>query len=354
MTTRFLRLLAATALLVPGALVTSACSPSGKPAAASPPAKTSTPGAGTAEPIPVPVPVPLPLTFPMPIEVAIADQRDAYTQNKMNLAPIEHFSILGRDEVTGDLGFATVSNVPAVGSLIAGARAEVGVVMVGAKGHCGWRGEALELLAAGKSPTQVIEELAPPLGSENLQRQLAVLGADGKSACFIGNGVSGGEFRTYFRSRPNCIVVCCQIDKNAPKVVAMLDAFEESKGFPLPERLILALRAGWNTVAPGSSPNADTQFCQQPKSASAASASMLVVRARAGYDHRSDVLLDLRVDLSRDPLPRLTETYHAWCWAVLGPRLPSIMKDLDPGTEAYELNQRWLLRARQRTKVGEE
>lgn len=341
-----LRLLATAALLSPWPLVATACSPD-EPQQTPPPA-------ARVELIPIPVPVPLPLTFPMPIEVAIADQRDAYTQNKLNLAPLDHFSILGRDEVTGDLGFATVANLPAIGSLISAARAKVGVAMVGAKGHMGWKTDALDLLAQGKSPDEVIAEVAPPLATENLPRQLAVLSADGRSACFNGIGVAGGGYRTYSVSRPNCIAVCSEIDENAPKLVAMLDAFEASAGFPLPERLILSLRAGWNTVAPESTPSADTQFRQRPKLPGAASASMLVVRDKAGYDHRSDVLLDLRVDLSRDPLPRLTEIYHAWCWAVLGPRLPALLKELAPGTKAYELNQRWLQRARQRTKIGEE
>ena len=345
------RLLPTSILLGLAALVPGACSkadPSSSTADRSPVASQSP------EPVPVPVPVLFPLTFPVPIEVAIADQRGAYTQSKMNLASIEHFSILGRDEITGDLGIATISNVPAIGSMIAEARAGVGVSMIGAKGHMGWNREALDLLSQGKTPTQVIAELAPAMATENLPRQLAVLGADGRSAGFIGSGVLGGEARSYFRSRPNSLAMCCQIDKDSNKIIAMLDAFEASQGFPLPERLMLALRAGWNAVGPGKTPSADTQFRQAPKVAGAASAAILVIRKNAGYDHRSDVLLDLRVDLSNDPLPRLIETYHAWCWAVLGPRLPTMLKEFDPTSDAYKLNQEWLRRARRRAKIGEE
>lgn len=332
-------------------LVTTACDGKGPEAAAG--------GGESSQAVasePIPIPVPLPLAFPMPIEVANFDQRDTYTQSKLQLAYIDHFSILARDEITGDLGVATVSNVPAIGALLGTARANVGVVAIGALANTAWKGQALDLLAQGKSARAVVEQIAPPLDPDNLNRQVTVLDNKGRTACYIGEGVRGGSVRTSFIERSNCIVVTCQVAKGTSKLVDMADAFENSKGFPLPERLILALRAGWNATPEGTKPDASGQFRMAPKEHPAVSAAMIVVREKGGYDHRSDVMLDLRVDLSTDPLPRLAETYYAWCRAVLGQRLASNMTSIDPAKqpEAYQLNQRWRDRARRRTPIGQD
>jgi len=312
--------------------------------------------AAPTEQVLLPVPMPVPLTFPVPIEVSNLDQHGAYTQTKLQLAYVSHFTILARDEITGDLGLATVSNVPAIGALLGETRAETGVAIVGALANTSWKEQALDLLASGKSALEVVEQLAPSLDPDNLNRQLAVLDNDGKSACYIGEGVHGGGTRTTFIQRPNCLVVTCQIAKNTSKLLDMADAFDNSLGFPLPERLILALRAGWNATPDGAEPDDSVQFRQAPKAHPAVSAAVKVVRKKGGYDHRTDTMLDLRVDLSNDPLPRLTEAYHAWCGAVLGQRLIAHLSSIDPEKEpeAYKLNQRWRDRARRRTPIGQD
>ena len=64
------------------------------------------------------------------------------------------------------------------------------------------------------------------------------------------------------------------------------------------------------------------------------SATMLIVRPEGGYRGTSDRLVDLRVDLSREPLPRLRNCYGAWIRGYLAPRLKALIRTAPQETRA--------------------
>lgn len=322
------------------------------------PAKPSAESQEADAPKTLPIPVPFPLTIPVPVEIARLDQQNAYSNVSANLAYVNVFAIVARDETTGDFGVAAVSSTPAVGALLAAAKANAGAALVCARPNMAWRDRAIELLAAGKSAKEVVEEITGAKEFEQAAREMAVIDREGKTAGFIGTTVLGDDSRTHMIEGENCIVVACQVGRFHPKTPAMLQAFEASKGFPLPERLLLALQAGWAAEPPPGTAGADPMMFFDTNVVGgglpACSAALLVVRDKGGYDERSDRLVDVRVDLSKDPVPRLIESYYAWVAAMIVPRLPQMLGYIsDVESAAYKLNQEWLTRARRGTPIGQ-
>src|SRR5690348_2620505 len=92
------------------------------------------------------------------------------------------FSIVGRD---GDAyGVAVASKFLAVGYAVPGARAGAGAVATQAYANLAYRPQGLDLLAAGASSTEVIEQLTRADDGRD-QRQVGVVGAGG-AATFTG------------------------------------------------------------------------------------------------------------------------------------------------------------------------
>lgn len=146
----------------------------------------------------------------------------------------------------------------------------------------------LALLAGGKRAEEVIGQLTAA-DPDRSHRQLGVIDSDGTGAAFTGVGCepwAGHLVGARFAAQGNMLI--------AEGVLAvMADAFAASKQ-PLAETLLTCLDAA--QAAGG-----DKRGQQ--------SAALLVVEADAGYEHMTDVLVDLRVDDHERPLDELRRIY---------------------------------------------
>ena len=95
------------------------------------------------------------------------------------------YSIVARDDETGELGVAVQSQAFNTGAAVPWARPGVGAVATQSftDRRYGWRG--LELLAAGRSPEEALGELTAADGQPAF-RQVAMIDAQGRSAQFTG------------------------------------------------------------------------------------------------------------------------------------------------------------------------
>jgi len=94
------------------------------------------------------------------------------------------YSIVGRDEVSGELGVAVQSRAFGV-SLCAWARPGVGAVATQAFTERGYGPRGLERLAAGQAPADALAELLEADEQRDF-RQVAFLAADGRTAAHTG------------------------------------------------------------------------------------------------------------------------------------------------------------------------
>ena len=195
------------------------------------------------------------------------------------------FSIVGRDPATGDLGVAVASKFLAVGALVPFARAGVGAVATQSYVNPNYGPDGLRLLSEGRTPQEVSAEFqATDPGI--VQRQFGVVGADGASETFTGDGChawAGGVTRENVAIQGNILT--------GPEVVeAMLEAWEAGEGQPLPQRLLAALQAGDRV-------GGDRRGRQ--------SAALLCVGPGRGYGGLTDDWVNLRADDHADPCAEL-------------------------------------------------
>lgn len=148
------------------------------------------------------------------------------------------YSIVAHDPDTGELGVAVQSHWFSVGPIVPWARVGVGAVATQANAETSYGPKALDLLESGLDAQQALDRLlGEDSGSEG--RQVAVLDAHGRvaahtgSSCIAFAGHSTGEG------------VSCQANIMASQRVwpAMLEAYNQSAGRPLTDRLMTALDA---------------------------------------------------------------------------------------------------------------
>ena len=146
------------------------------------------------------------------------------------------YSIVGRDEASGELGVAVQSRAFGVG-FCAWARPGIGAVATQSFTERGYGPRGLELLAAGESPADALAQLVEADEQRDF-RQVAFLAADGRTAAHTGAA---------------CIPDCGHVERPgvsaqgnmlaSPSVWhAAADTFVATKG-PLAERLLAALDA---------------------------------------------------------------------------------------------------------------
>lgn len=196
------------------------------------------------------------------------------------------FSISARCDDTGMFGIAVSSSSPAVAARCAHARAGAGVVAsqnitdprLGPKG--------LDLMQSGLPAAEALEKLKAD--APHLQyRQLALVDQKGGTASFSGEHTLGTHA---IAEMPNA-VAAGNLLANAQVPAQMLADFEASRGKPLGDRLLGAMRAA---LAAGG------------EAGPVHSAGMLLVR---------DVewpIADLRIDWSDDPIGDLEQLWQRW------------------------------------------
>ncbi len=152
------------------------------------------------------------------------------------------FSIVAVDPEAGTCGAAVASKYPAVGRVVPYVRAGVGAFCTQHWHNPEWGEAALDLLAAGKGPEEVLGEL---LRSDRHRdkRQLLIIDMEGRAVVRnparpdIPSGIWWGAMSgRRFACAGNTLT-------GRAVVVAMAEAFEETRG-SLADRLMAALAAG--------------------------------------------------------------------------------------------------------------
>lgn len=204
---------------------------------------------------------------------------------------------MAKDESTGDLGIAVASKYLAVGSIVPYGRADAGVVATQFFAHPGLAELALDLLAEGSDPAHVLDTILASDPHE-VRRQFVAMRIDGKAASVT------GEACLHFAGSVEAQGVVCSGNTLASSSVLdeMLSGYLIEPGEPFWSRLVRALECG--QAAGGD------RHGQQ-------SASLLVIRADAGYGGYTDRLIDLRVDDHEYPLSELARLVDVWKMSVV-------------------------------------
>lgn len=210
------------------------------------------------------------------------------------------FSIAARCAETGMFGIAIASSSPAVASRCAWARAGVGVVATQNVTDPTLGDRGLDLMALGASaPTAlgVIRETAAFVD----YRQIALIDAEGRTACFSGSKALG-LFNT--AEGRDCVAAGNMLATEAVPA-AMVAAFEQASG-PLAQRLLAAMKAA---LALGG------------EAGPIHSAGLKVV------DTQSWPIVDLRIDWAEDGPIELLDA----AWTVYAPQINAyVTRALDP------------------------
>lgn len=200
------------------------------------------------------------------------------------------YSIVARDDSTGELGVAVQTCFLAVGSIAPWARPGVGAVATQAFAELAYGPRCLDALGAGNSAGDALAEARAADPTAEI-RQVGVVGADGTFAAVTGERCvdhAGHVIGDGFTTQANMV--------STPEVWgAMASAFESSTGH-LARRLLAALDAG---EAAGGDARGRM------------SAALLVVEGHPPEQPGSGRVVDLRVDRSQDPLGELAKLLDA-------------------------------------------
>jgi uncharacterized Ntn-hydrolase superfamily protein len=205
------------------------------------------------------------------------------------------FSIVARDETTGEMAVGVQSHWFSVGTAVPWGEAGVGVVATQAFVNKSYGIKGLELMKAGKTATDALKELLAKDDGKEV-RQVAMIDANGNVDSYTGkncidyaSNIVGKNFSVQSNMMLN--------NKVCP---AMVKAYETSIGKPLAERVLASLNAAQAV-------GGDIRGKQ--------SAAILVVAGKASDQPWNDKLIDLRVDDNISPLSeldRLLRLYRAY------------------------------------------
>lgn len=220
------------------------------------------------------------------IIIAVLFTIESESQVHKSREPLAHtFSIVARDEKTGEMGVGVQSHWFSVGTAVSWAEAGTGAVATQSFVNKSFGLRGLELLKKGMNAQQVLDSLLSDDQGREV-RQVAIVDNSGNVAAHTGK---------------NCIQYAAHITGHQFSVQsnmmlgygvnrAMAFAFEQSEGKPLAERILLALEAA-------QSAGGDIRGKQ--------SAALLVVPGKSDGKPWDERTVDLRVDDSPQPLPEL-------------------------------------------------
>jgi len=204
------------------------------------------------------------------------------------------YSIVARDELTGEMGVAVQSHWFSVGSIVSWAEAGIGAIATQSFVNVSFGPEGLRMLKEGKTAREVLDELISQDEGRDF-RQLAIVDVNGNVAAYTGKSCI--EYASHRIGKNYSVQANMML---TDKVVdAMAEAFEKSSG-PLAERLVEALKAGERE-------GGDIRGRQ--------SSALLVVRGKSTGKIWEDRLIDLRVEDHQEPIEeieRLLKVFRAY------------------------------------------
>jgi uncharacterized Ntn-hydrolase superfamily protein len=209
------------------------------------------------------------------------------------------WSIIAKDNVTGQIGIAVATKFFAVGARVPHIAPAIGGIATQALVNPYYGIDGVKLLREGRAPHEIIETLIAT-DAGHASRQLHIMDAQGRIAAFTGKDCVGwcGHLKGHDFSIAGNMLAGGQVLDDTAK------AYLANAGLPFAQRLIAAMRAG--ELAGG-----DKRGKQ--------SAALLIY----GQEEWSD--LDLRVDDHADPLSELErlETVSRERWVHFRKYLPS-------------------------------
>jgi uncharacterized Ntn-hydrolase superfamily protein len=194
------------------------------------------------------------------------------------------YSIVARDETTGELGVAVESHYFQVGPVVPWAIAGVGAVATQSNVNISFGPLGLEYMRNGYTAAQALKALLAA-DTEPASRQVALVDAAGNVAVHTGDKcipAAGDRAGEGFSVQANLMERETVWD-------AMFEAFTSSRE-PLPERMMAALEAA-------EAEGGDVRGKQ--------SAAMLVVTGKPTGHSWEDRIIDLRVEDAADPIQEL-------------------------------------------------
>lgn len=206
------------------------------------------------------------------------------------------FSIVARDEKTGEIAVGVQSHWFSVGTSVSWAEAGVGAVATQSFTNKSFGIRGLALLKEGKTAQQALDILLSDDSGKEV-RQVGIVDAQGNIANFTGKNCV--DFASDLKGRNYAVQSNMMLNDKVP--AAMAKAFETHTNLPLAERVLEALKAAQMV-------GGDIRGKQ--------SAAILVVKGTAsGKPWDENHLVDLRVDDSPAPLKemeRLLKTHRAY------------------------------------------
>ena len=205
--------------------------------------------------------------------------------------PLAHtFSIVAKDEKTGEIGVAVQSHWFSVGTTVSWAEAGVGAVATQSFTNKSFGPRGLDLLRSGLSAQQTLDSLINADEGRDV-RQVAIVDKNGQVATYTGKSCI--EYAGHKQGAGYSVQSNMMLTDKVPG--AMSAAFEKSSGKPLAERLLEALEAAQKA-------GGDIRGKQ--------SAAMLIVPGTTANKPWDERIVDLRVDDSEAPLPELRRLYN--------------------------------------------
>ena len=194
------------------------------------------------------------------------------------------YSIVARDDETGQMGVAVQSHFFSVGPIVPWAEAGVGAVATQAHVEVSYGPKGLELMRSGTPAGRALGVLVFA-DKEADHRQVAMVDAMGRAVAHTGERciAEAGD------RQGEGVSVQANMMRNTTVPDAMLAAYEEAKG-DLAERMLAALDAG-------EAEGGDIRGKQ--------SAAIVVVKGRASDKPWADRIIDLRVEDHPKPLEEL-------------------------------------------------
>src|SRR5215211_8049179 len=132
------------------------------------------------------------------------------------------FSIVGFDPETDSWGVAVQSKFLAVGAVVPWARAGVGAVATQAMANYNYGPRGLDLMAAGKTANETVEDLISA-EEDREHRRVGVVDGKGRAATFTGSQCfdwAGGKTGEHYAAQGNILV-------GGETVEAMAEAYEQ-------------------------------------------------------------------------------------------------------------------------------
>ena len=201
-------------------------------------------------------------------------------------APVHTYSIVARDEATGQIGVAVQSHWFSVGPVVAWAEAGVGAVATQSLVDPAYGPLGLEMMRRGKSAPDALRGLVASDAGRPL-RQVAMIDAAGQVAAHTGRRCIAEAGHVV--DKPAQFSVQANLMEKDTVWGAMAEAYRRATG-DLADRLIAALQAAERE-------GGDIRGRQ--------SAALLVVKAEASAKPWEDRLFDLRVEDHADPVAEL-------------------------------------------------